>query len=100
MNTSTENRSRGVGSSLVLALLWCVWQVVRLSLLGLLLIPAPLVRIVLYGFSLAVMLTAFLFEFGGTRPFPFFGMLAMSLGALGALALYEALIRVLSGGRN
>ena len=98
MDAPAQHRSRTVGEQVICALLWCVWQAVRLPLLVLLTILAPVVRIVLGGFALVGTLTAFLFEFGSTRPFPFFGMLAMSLGAYALLVLYEGLVQFLAGG--
>ena len=100
MNVSTENRSRGVGERAVLATLWCAWQAIRLPVLALLVILEPIVHVVLSGFALVVTLTAFFFEFAGTRPFPFFGALAVALGAFGLLVLYEGLIQLLSGSRD
>jgi hypothetical protein len=100
VNASEQTRSRSLSATFVLALLWCLWQTIRLPLLGLLVILEPIVRIVMSGFALIGTLTAFLFEFGGTRPFPFFGMLALSLGAFAVLALYEGLLELLSGRRR
>lgn len=100
MNASTENRSRNIGTTVVFALLWCAWQAVRLPVLALLLILEPVVRLVLSGLALSITLTAFFFEFVGTRPFPFFGALAVGLCAFGLLVLYEGLIQLLSGGRD
>ncbi len=78
--------------------LWCAWQVIRLPALGLMTILAPLVRLLLTGFALVITLTAFLFEFATTgRDFPFFGMLALALGALAVLAVFETILSLLSG---
>lgn len=90
-----ENRRDSAGERVVLALLWCLWQVIRLPLLGVLVILEPVVRFVLSAFALVMMLTAFFFEFTSTRPFPFLGVLAVALGAFGLLVLYEGLIRLL-----
>lgn len=100
MNTSMENRSRSLGEKVVLAMLWCAWHAFRLPVLALLLILAPVVRIVLSAFALLMTFTAFLFEFAGARPFPFFGALAVGLGAFGVLMVYEGLIQLLSGRRD
>jgi len=96
VDSSSHDRPRNTGERLALALLWCAWQAVRLPLLGVLLILEPVVRVVLSAFALIVTLTAFFFEFASTRPFPFFGVLAVGLGAFGVLVLYECLIRLLS----
>lgn len=98
MDSSSHNRPGNTGERLALALLWCVWQAVRLPLLGLLVILEPVVRLVLSAFALIVTLTAFFFEFAGTRPFPFLGVLAVGLGAFAVLVLYECLIQLLSSG--
>ena len=71
-----------------------------MPVLALLLILEPVVRIVLSAFALLMTLTAFLFEFAGTRPFPFFGALAVAIGAFCVLMLYEGLIQLLSGRRD
>lgn len=97
MDDSRENAARGLAARTLLALLWCIWQAFRLPTLGLLLILAPVVRVLLSGFALVMTLTAFLFEFTSSRPFPFFGVLAVALGAFGLLVLYELVIRLLSG---
>ena len=76
---------------------WLVWQAVRWPVLALLVVLEPVVRIGLAGFALIGTLIAFFFEFLIARPdFPFLGMLAVSLGAYGVLALYYGLIRLLS----
>jgi hypothetical protein len=100
VNVSTDNCSHNVCTRLLIALVWCVWQAIRLPLLGLLMILEPVVRVVLSAFALIVTLTALLFEFTSSRPFPFFGVLAVALGAFFLLALYEGLIRFLSSSRD
>lgn len=92
-----KSRAHGVAERLVLVLLWCLWQAFRLPMLGVLMLLAPFVRIVLVGFATVGTFTAFLFEFGGTRPFPFLGMLAVCMGALAVLWLYETLMQLLTG---
>lgn len=98
MNVSANNYSYNVSARVAIALLWCVWQAIRLPVLGLLVILEPVVRVVLTAFALIVTLTALLFELASSRPFPFLGVLAVALGAFFLLVLYEGLIRVLSGG--
>jgi hypothetical protein len=100
VNVSTDNRSHNVVDRIALALLWCAWQAIRLPLLGVLLILEPVVRIVLSGFALVTTLTAFLFEFTSSRPFPFLGVLCVALGAFALLVLYEGLIQLFSGSRH
>lgn len=97
MSTNAKTAHRSVIATITRGALWCLWQAIRLPLLAFLIVLEPIVRIVLSGFALVSTFTAFLFEFESTRPdFPFWGMLAISLGCVGALALYSALIRVLS----
>lgn len=98
VNASLENRRHSAFERIVLALLWCLWQAIRLPLLGLLVILEPVVRFVLSAFALLMTLTAFFFEFASTRPFPFLGILAVALGAFCLLAVYEGLIQLLRFG--
>jgi hypothetical protein len=81
----------------VIGVLSLLWHAIRLPCLALLIVLEPLVRVVLAGFALIGTLMAFLLEFATTLPdFPFWGMLAVSLGCVGILALYYGLIRLLS----
>jgi hypothetical protein len=97
VNASTGDRSRDMGGHVALVLLWCAWQAIRWPLLAVFVILEPVVRVVLSVFALIITLTALLFEFASSRPFPFFGVLAVALGAFGLLVLYEGLLRLLSG---
>lgn len=86
-----------VAVPIVGGLLWLLWQAIRLPCLALLIVLEPLVRLALGGFALIGTLTAFLLEFATTLPnFPFWGMLAVSLGCVGVLALYYGAIRLFS----
>jgi hypothetical protein len=77
--------------------LWLLWQCIRWPVLAFLIVLEPVARAVFAGFALIGTLTAFFFEFVvGRSAFPFWGMLAVSLGAFGVLVLYYALIRWLS----
>jgi hypothetical protein len=77
--------------------LWLAWQVVRLPVLAFLLILEPVVRLVLSSAALLGVLTAFLFEFSAAAPtFPFWGMVAISVGCMLALMAYYAFLRLLS----
>ncbi len=97
MDTARKIEERSAARTLAYAFLWCSWQVIRLPALGLLTILAPLVRLLLTGFALVMTLTAFFFEFASGRDFPFLGMLALSLGALALLAIYDTVLTLLSG---
>ena len=78
-------------------LLRLAWDAVRLPILSLLLIFEPIVRLVLSWLTLLAVLTAFLFEFSGAAPsFPFWGMIAFSVGCALALTGYYALLSLLS----
>jgi len=77
-------------------LLCLAWDVVRLPALTLLVILEPLVQFLLSACALLLALTAIFFKLFMHRPdFPFWGMLALSVGCVWALALYYALIRLL-----
>jgi hypothetical protein len=70
--------------------------VVRLPILALLLIVEPIVRIVLSWAALLGLLCSFLFEFAGnTATFPFWGMVAFSVGCSLALMGYYMLLSAL-----
>lgn len=73
------------------------WDVVRLPIFSVLLIFEPIVRLVLSWLTLLAVLTAFLFESSGAAPgFPFWGMIAFSVGCALALTGYYALLSLLS----
>lgn len=77
--------------------LWLAWQVIRLPIVAFLLIVEPIVRLVLSLAALFGILTAFLFEFSTAAPtFPFWGMVAFSVGCMLALMAYYALVELLS----
>jgi hypothetical protein len=70
---------------------------VRLPLLALLAILEPVMRVLLAGAALLTTLTALFLAL--VRPlgtFPFFGMLAVSIGLVLLLTLYYAVLRRLS----
>ena len=78
-------------------LLWILWQVVRLPILASLLIVEPIVRVVLSWAALLGLSCSFLFEFAGNAAtFPFWGMIAFSVGCALSLVGYYALLSVLS----
>lgn len=80
----------------LLLLLGLAWDAVRLPALTLLAILEPLVAFFFSACALLLTLTAIFFKVFTHRPdFPFWGMLAMSVGCVWALALYYALIRLL-----
>lgn len=87
----------GPASRVALATARALWTALRLPVLTLLVILEPVVRLVLAGFALLMTLTALFFAC--LRPlsaFPFWGMLAAALGAVGLLAAYYAVVRLFS----
>lgn len=74
-----------------------LWQAVRLPLLSVLSLLEPVVCFVLTGLAILGVVAALVWKLSATTPsFPLWGMLAFSGGALALLALYYALIRLLS----
>jgi hypothetical protein len=81
--------------------LWLIWQAIRLPILALLKILEPIVSTLLAAAALLLMLTAFFWKLAADRPgFPFFGVLALSVGCFLVMALYHGAIRLLSGVPN
>ena len=77
--------------------LWLAWQGVRLPIVAFLLIIEPIVWLVFSIAALLGVITAFLFEFSAAAPtFPFWGMVAFSVGCMFALMVYYALVEILS----
>ena len=77
--------------------LWVLWQVVRLPALAVLLVLEPLVSLILTAFGLLGIVVALILKFSGDLPhFPFWLMMAFSIGAILLLMAYHALIRVFS----
>ena len=75
-----------------------LWPLIRLPVLAFLVVLEPLVRLFLGGCALVGILCAFFFKLTANRPdFPFWGMLALSLGCVALLAVYHGVIRVFSG---
>ena len=80
------------------ALFWLAWQVIHLPILALLVMFEPIVSFTLSAVALLVALTALFWKFADSKPdFPFWSVLAASLACVLLLALYHALIRLLSG---
>ena len=74
-----------------------VWHAVRLPVLMLLVLLEPAVRVVCAGLALLGVLATIFFKLVGPPNFPWFTMLAISLGFALLLVLYYAVIRLLSG---
>jgi hypothetical protein len=77
--------------------LWILWQVVRLPVLAVLLVLEPFVSLILTAFGFLGIVVALILKFSGDLPhFPFWLMMAFSIGALLLLMAYHAFIRILS----
>lgn len=99
LDTGERTRARApLALGLLAALLWLVWQALRLPILTLLVLFEPLVNFLLSALALLVALTAFFWKLSDSKPgFPFWSILFASLACVLLLALYHALIRLLSG---
>ena len=73
-----------------------LWHAVRLPVLMMLVILEPVVSFVLGGAALLGVLMTFFWKLVGPPTFPFWTMLAISLGFGFALPLYQALIVALT----
>lgn len=100
LRSQAPDPARGVPEWLgaaVIGLLLILWQAVRIPALALLVILEPLVRVILAGAALLIVLTALFYRALGMPHFPFWTMLAFGIGSALLLALYYALLRLLSG---
>ena len=79
------------------SVLWILWQVARLPVLAVLLVLEPFVSLVLTAFGLLGIIMALILKLSGDLPhFPFWLMMAFSVGALLLLMAYHVLIGVFS----
>src|SRR5919108_3315674 len=83
-----------IAGDLFRSTLWLAWHAVRLPVLAFLVILEPVARIVMGSAALLLMLTAFFFKAYGVPHFPFWPMIAMSLGFQLPLLGYYALLRI------
>jgi hypothetical protein len=98
MSESTENPWGPITLGLLAGLLWIIWQAIRVPVLALFLILEPIVSTLLVAAALLGTLTAIFWKLTWDRPgFPFFGVLALSVGCFLLLTLYHGVIRLLSG---
>ena len=79
--------------------LWLLWQAIRLPVVTFLVILEPIANFILSALALLATLTAIFWEWVHPKGFPFFTLLVFALGCVALLALYHALIRLLSGAR-
>ena len=98
---TTGDRSRALAAivfGLLAAILCIVWQAIRLPILTLLVMFEPIVNFALSAVALIVALTTLFWKLADPKPgFPFWTLVAASLACVLLLALYNALIRLLSG---
>ena len=98
MRRQAENALGPIALGVLAGLLWLTWQAIRVPVLALLMILEPIVSTVLVAAALLGTLTAIFWKLASTRAdFPFFGVLALSVGCFLLLALYHGAIRLLSG---
>lgn len=85
------------GTALARSILWILWQAVRLPVLAVLLVLEPLVSLVLTAFGFLGIAVALILKLSGDLPhFPFWLMIAFSIGAILLLMAYHALIGLFS----
>lgn len=83
------------GRALAWGFLWLLWQIVRLPVAAVLLVLEPFVSLVLTTFGFLGIVVALILKFSGDLPhFPFWLMIAFSVGAILVLMAYHALIGI------
>ena len=91
-------RETSRGWTLAWSLLWVLWQVVRLPVLAVLLVLEPFVSLILTAFGFLGIVIALILKFSGDLPhFPFWTVMAFSIGAVLLLMVYHAIIGIFSG---
>ena len=85
-----------INLGILAALVWFIWQAIRLPLLIFLVMFEPIVNFTLSALALVVALTTILWRFTDPRAIPFWTVLASSFACVLGLILYHALIRALS----
>jgi hypothetical protein len=92
-----DRRAIPRGRPLARGILWILWQVVRLPVLAVLIVLEPFVSLVLTGFGFLGIVMALILKFSGDLAhFPFWLVMAFSIGAILLLMAYHLLIRILS----
>jgi hypothetical protein len=88
---STRSRRR---SNAISGALWVVWQAVRIPVFAVLLVLEPFARLILGGVAAVALFVTLFFGLIVKPPhFPFWGMLAFSVGFAVALTAYYWLLR-------
>lgn len=72
-----------------------LWHAIRIPALLFLVILEPVVTFVFWGLALLGVLMSFFWKLVGPPNFPFWGMLALSLGCGFVVVAYQGLIRLL-----
>ena len=101
MNSHTlpfdDSRELPSGRTFVWNILWALWQVVRLPALAVLIVFEPFVNLILTAFGFLGIVVALILKFSGGLPhFPFWLMMAFSIGAILLLMAYHVLIGLFS----
>jgi hypothetical protein len=92
-----DRRELPGGRRLAWSILWLLWQAVRLPVLAVLIVFEPFVNLILTAFGFLGIVVALILEFSGDLVrFPFWLLMACSVGAILLLMAYHALIGVLS----
>lgn len=87
----------GIARAIPAAVLRVLWHLVRLPVLALLVLAAPLVRLALGALGLLSLLAALFYEFFSPLPHPpFWSLLGFAAGCGLTLLLYERLLRLFS----
>ena len=101
MNSHTlpldDRRELSSGRTFAWSFLWVLWQVVRLPVLAVLIVLEPFISLILTAFGFLGIVVALILKFSGDLPdFPFWLMMAFSIGAILLLMAYHALIGLFS----
>lgn len=92
-----DQREPPRGRTVIWGFLWILWQLVRLPMLAVLLVFEPFISLILIGFGFLGILVALILKFSGDLPhFPFWTMMAFSIGAILLQMAYHALIGLFS----
>lgn len=92
-----ERRELPRGRTLAWSILRILWQMARLPVLAVLVVFEPFVNLMLTAFGLLGIVVALILKFSGDPPhFPFWTIMAFSIGALLLLMVYHALIGIFS----
>lgn len=101
MNSHTlpydDRRELQSGRAFASSAVWILWQIVRLPVLAVLIVLEPFVSLILTGFGFLGIVVALILKFSGDLPhFPFWLMMAFSVGSILLLMAYHTLISLFS----